>query len=59
MTPAGTTAASTAGGGPAGSVAVLTSEVAGLPPLPLPSVGTVYGTPQALLAALHACGGRC
>ena len=61
MTPAGTTAAVSGdtAGAPAGSVAVLTSEVGGLPPLPLPSVGTVYGTPQALLAAIHACGGRC
>lgn len=62
MTAAGTTAASdesAASSGPAGSVAVLTSEIAGLPPLPLPSVGTVYSTPQALLAELHACGKRC
>jgi phospholipid/cholesterol/gamma-HCH transport system substrate-binding protein len=35
-------------GGPAGSVAVPSSELALLPPLPLPSAGTVYGTPQAL-----------
>jgi virulence factor Mce-like protein len=35
---------------PLGSVAVPQSLAALLPPLPLPSVGTVYGTPQALLA---------
>ncbi len=35
---------------PLGSVAVPQSLTALLPPLPLPSVGTVYGTPQALLA---------
>jgi len=35
---------------PIGSVAVPQSLAALLPPLPLPSVGTVYGTPQALLA---------
>jgi phospholipid/cholesterol/gamma-HCH transport system substrate-binding protein len=35
---------------PLGSVAVPQSLTASLPPLPLPSVGTVYGTPQALLA---------
>jgi phospholipid/cholesterol/gamma-HCH transport system substrate-binding protein len=35
-------------GGPAGSVAVPSSELALLPPLPLPSAGPVYGTPQAL-----------
>jgi hypothetical protein len=33
-----------------GSVAVPQSLTASLPPLPLPSVGLVYGTPQALLA---------
>jgi phospholipid/cholesterol/gamma-HCH transport system substrate-binding protein len=38
----------TASGGPAGSVAVPPSELGLLPPLPLPSAGTVYGTPQAL-----------
>jgi phospholipid/cholesterol/gamma-HCH transport system substrate-binding protein len=59
MTAAGTTAADTVNGAPPGSVAVLTSEIGGLPPLPLPSVGTVYGTPQAVLAAMQACGGRC
>ena len=41
--PAGRTA-------PLGSVAVPQSLTASLPPLPLPSVGTVYATPQALLA---------
>lgn len=35
---------------PLGSVAVPQSLTASLPPLPLPSAGTVYGTPQALLA---------
>ncbi len=62
MTSAGTTAGlsdSTATGGPAGSVAVQPSEAAGLPPLPLPSVGTEYGTPEAVLAAMHACGRGC
>lgn len=34
---------------PPGSVPVLESELSSLPPLPLPTVGTVYGTPQALL----------
>jgi phospholipid/cholesterol/gamma-HCH transport system substrate-binding protein len=33
---------------PAGSVAVPAAELALLPPLPLPSAGTVYGTPRAL-----------
>ncbi len=61
MTSAGTTAAASGDGtsGPPGSVAVLTTEIAGLPPLPLPSVGTEYSTPQALLAAMQACGSRC
>lgn len=36
-------------GGPAGSVPVLDAELSSLPPLPLPTVGAVYGTPQALL----------
>jgi phospholipid/cholesterol/gamma-HCH transport system substrate-binding protein len=35
---------------PLGSVAVPESLTALLPPLPLPSVGTVYATPEALLA---------
>ncbi len=39
-----------ASGAPVGSVAVPASELALLPPLPLPSAGTVYGTPQALSA---------
>jgi virulence factor Mce-like protein len=34
---------------PLGSVPVPPSLIASLPPLPLPSAGTVYGTPQALL----------
>jgi phospholipid/cholesterol/gamma-HCH transport system substrate-binding protein len=33
---------------PAGSVAVPAAEMSRLPPLPLPSAGTVYGTPDAL-----------
>jgi len=62
MTSAGTaaTAALTqASQGPAGSVAVPATRTAGLPPLPLPSTGTEYSTPQALLAELNACGGKC
>jgi len=35
---------------PPGSVAIPASMIGSLPPLPLPSTGTVYGTPQALLA---------
>jgi phospholipid/cholesterol/gamma-HCH transport system substrate-binding protein len=35
-------------GAPAGTVAVPVSELGLLPPLPLPSAGTVYGTPEAL-----------
>jgi len=54
MGPAGAlgTAASQAGSGraPAGSVPVPLAELATLPPLPLPATGTVYGTPQAVLA---------
>src|SRR6266436_5920268 len=34
---------------PVGSVPVPASLIGSLPPLPLPSAGTVYGTPQALL----------
>jgi phospholipid/cholesterol/gamma-HCH transport system substrate-binding protein len=47
-----TTADSQPGGqmAPVGSVAVPQSLTASLPPLPLPSIGPVYGTPQALLA---------
>jgi virulence factor Mce-like protein len=45
--------------GPAGSVAVPAGETAGLPPLPLPTTGTEYSTPQALLAELDACRGHC
>jgi phospholipid/cholesterol/gamma-HCH transport system substrate-binding protein len=37
-------------GAPPGSVPVPPGELRGLPPLPLPTVGSVYGTPQALLA---------
>jgi phospholipid/cholesterol/gamma-HCH transport system substrate-binding protein len=64
MTPAGSTAAASedaliAGAGPAGSVAVPATETAGLPPLPLPSTGTEFSTPQALLAQMDACGGQC
>jgi phospholipid/cholesterol/gamma-HCH transport system substrate-binding protein len=35
--------------GPPGSVQVLQAELGSLPPLPLPTVGTVYATPEALL----------
>jgi phospholipid/cholesterol/gamma-HCH transport system substrate-binding protein len=38
-------------GAPAGSVAVPVSELALLPPLPLPSAGTIYSTPQTLTGA--------
>lgn len=37
-------------GVPAGSVPVPSSQAGNLPPLPLPAVGTVYGTPAALIA---------
>jgi virulence factor Mce-like protein len=62
MTSAGTTAAVSGGAAtaaPAGSVAVPASETASLPPLPLPTAGMEYSTPQALLAAVHACGKGC
>jgi virulence factor Mce-like protein len=39
--------------GPAGFVPVPTSALHALPPLPLPAVGTVYGTPQALVSGGH------
>ena len=39
--------------GPAGSVPVPTSQLDAVPPLPLPAVGTVYGTPQALVTGGH------
>jgi len=42
-----------AGAAPAGTVPVPDADVAGLPPLPLPSAGVVYGTPQAITAAGH------
>ena len=38
---------------PAGSVPVPASELDAVPPLPLPTVGTVYGTPQTLLSGGH------
>lgn len=38
---------------PTGSVPVPLTELSAVPPLPLPAVGTVYGTPQALLAGAH------
>jgi phospholipid/cholesterol/gamma-HCH transport system substrate-binding protein len=38
-----------AGLAPVGSVAIPASLVGSLPPLPLPSVGTVYGTPRAVM----------
>jgi phospholipid/cholesterol/gamma-HCH transport system substrate-binding protein len=40
--------------GPAGTVPVLPGQAGGLPPLPLPVIGTEYGSPQAVLAG----GGR-
>jgi phospholipid/cholesterol/gamma-HCH transport system substrate-binding protein len=39
--------------GPAGTVPVPTSETSSLPPLPLPVVGTMWATPQAVLAGAH------
>ena len=39
--------------GPIGTVAVPSSLLAELPPLPLPPVGPVYGTPEAILAGGH------
>jgi phospholipid/cholesterol/gamma-HCH transport system substrate-binding protein len=47
----GTTADLQPGGaaGPPGAVPVLGAELSSLPPLPLPTVGTVYSTPGALL----------
>lgn len=51
--PGGTGAPNPAGAAPAGTVAVPTRHQGSLPPLPLPAVGTVYGTPQALLAGGH------
>lgn len=39
--------------GPAGSVPVPTSELDAVPPLPLPAVGSVYGTPQTLVSGGH------
>jgi len=39
--------------GPTGSVPVPMSELDAAPPLPLPTVGTVYGTPQTLLIGGH------
>jgi virulence factor Mce-like protein len=49
----GTTADLQPGGaaGPPGSVPVLDAELSSLPPLPLPTVGAVYGTPEALLGS--------
>jgi phospholipid/cholesterol/gamma-HCH transport system substrate-binding protein len=51
VTAAGTTADLQSGGvgAPPGTVPVLESELSLLPPLPLPTVGTVYTTPDALL----------
>ena len=40
--------------GPAGTLPVLPGQAGALPPLPLPVIGTEYGTPQAVLAG----GGR-
>ncbi len=51
VTAAGTTADLQPGGigAPPGTVPVLESDLSSLPPLPLPAVGTVYSTPEALL----------
>ncbi|HEY7432829.1 MAG TPA: MCE family protein [Streptosporangiaceae bacterium] len=38
---------------PAGSVPVPLTELSRVPPLPLPVVGPMYGTPEALLAGSH------
>jgi phospholipid/cholesterol/gamma-HCH transport system substrate-binding protein len=51
-----TTSAAVAGtgaSGPAGTVPLTNPDQANLPPLPLPTVGPVYGTPQAVLAGGH------
>jgi phospholipid/cholesterol/gamma-HCH transport system substrate-binding protein len=45
--------AGTSASGPAGTVPLTNPGKANLPPLPLPTVGPVYGTPQALLAGAH------
>jgi phospholipid/cholesterol/gamma-HCH transport system substrate-binding protein len=45
--------AGTSASGPAGTVPLANSDKARLPPLPLPAVGPVYGTPQAVLAGAH------
>jgi phospholipid/cholesterol/gamma-HCH transport system substrate-binding protein len=42
--------AGTSASGPAGTVPLTSADKAKLPPLPLPTVGPVYGTPQTLLA---------
>ncbi len=39
--------------GPAGTVPVPSSKTASLLPLPLPAVGTVWATPEAILAGAH------
>jgi phospholipid/cholesterol/gamma-HCH transport system substrate-binding protein len=54
----GTTAAlgAASGAGPAaptGTVAVPLSELATLPPLPLPVIGPIYASPEAILAGAH------
>lgn len=49
----GTSALDTGSAIPAGALPVTAGEVHLLPPLPLPSVGTVYGTPEALAAGGH------
>jgi phospholipid/cholesterol/gamma-HCH transport system substrate-binding protein len=51
-----TTSAAVAGtnaSGPAGTVPLTSADKTKLPPLPLPTVGPVYGTPQAVLAGDH------
>jgi phospholipid/cholesterol/gamma-HCH transport system substrate-binding protein len=45
--------AGTSASGPPGTVPLTNTKQANLPPLPLPTVGPVYGTPQAALAGAH------
>jgi phospholipid/cholesterol/gamma-HCH transport system substrate-binding protein len=45
--------AGTSASGPAGTVPLTAADKGKLPPLPLPTVGPVYGTPQAVLAGAH------
>jgi phospholipid/cholesterol/gamma-HCH transport system substrate-binding protein len=52
-TPTSAAVAGTSASGPANTVPLTKAEQANLPPLPLPTVGPVYGTPQAVLAGAH------